>query len=61
VLRTPGHYLRIEGKGVTIILLPKGHARVQDILYVPKIKGNLLLMQILYRDGIFNKHIENGY
>jgi hypothetical protein len=28
---------------------------------MPRIKGNLLLMQILYRDSIFNKHAENSY
>jgi hypothetical protein len=61
VLRTPGYCLRIEGKGVAIIPLPKGHARVQDILYIPRMKGNLLLMQILHRDSIFNEHAENGY
>jgi hypothetical protein len=61
VLGTPGHCLRIEGKGVAIIPLPKGHARVWDVLYVPRIKGNLLSMQILYRDSIFNKHAENSY
>jgi hypothetical protein len=61
VLRTPRHYLRIEGKGVTIIPLPKGHARVQDVLYMPRIKGNLLSMQILHRDGIFNEYAENSY
>jgi hypothetical protein len=61
VLGTPRYRLRIEGKGVAIIPLPEGYARVWDILYMPKIKGNLLLMQILHRDGIFNEHAENGY
>ena len=61
VLGTPRHRLRIEGKGIAIILLLEGYARVHDILYVPKMKGNLLLMQILHKDGIFNEHAEDGY
>jgi hypothetical protein len=61
VLGTPGHRLRTEGKGVAIIPLPEGHARVRDVLYVLRMKGNLLLMQILHRDGIFNEHAENSY
>jgi hypothetical protein len=62
VLGTPGHRLRIEGKGIAIIPLPEGHsARVRDVLYVPKMKGNLLSTQILHKDGIFNEHAEDGY
>ena len=41
--------------------MPKGHARVRDILYVPKMKGNLLSTQIFHKDGIFNKHAKDGY
>lgn len=61
-LGTANKSTRIDGKGVAVIDLgEKGCARTRDAMYVPGMKGNLLPIQVLYTDGIYNSHEENEY
>ncbi|EED18964.1 gag/polymerase/env polyprotein, putative [Talaromyces stipitatus ATCC 10500] len=61
-LGTVSKSTKIDGKGLAIIPLENGYcARVCDVMYVPGMKGSLLSTQMLYIDGIYNSHEENGY